>query len=95
MTQRPAHGVRFALDLAPDGEGADVVYRGFAHLPEADLPLEVRVGEAGATASLDASAAPSAPRAELERAAAALVRAAVRAPLAEGRRPPRRVVRWR
>jgi hypothetical protein len=95
MSLRPAFGARYAVDRVDGEPGADVLYRGFVHLPDADLPLVVRVGEAGATAVVEAPSAPPPARAELERAAASLVRAAVRAPLAEARTPPRRIVRWR
>lgn len=95
MSARPASGARFAVDRVDDEPGPGAVYRGFVHLPDADLPLVVRVGEAGATATVDAPAASPEARADLERVAASLVRTAARAPLAEGRRPPRRIVRWR
>ncbi|AKT40435.1 hypothetical protein [Chondromyces crocatus] len=95
---RPSAGVRYVVVLE---SGEEVVYRGFAFLPDADLPLEVRFAASGAaTAKVDATALPSqgegAPDVpELEREAAALLRAAVKASSTAGRPPPRRVVRWR
>ena len=103
---RPAAGVRYALSRV-DGEGGgegQALYRGFAHLPGADVPIEVRVqapaGEGGAGAAearVDEAALPEgAPEAaELAREAAALLKAAVRPALSAGRAPPRKVVRWR
>jgi hypothetical protein len=102
MSLRPASGARFALDWLGPGPGGGVgpvaLYRGFVHLPDADLPLEVRVEASAAHALIapDAGAhRPAAELRELERIAAALVRAAPKGPLAEGRPPPRRIVRWR
>lgn len=94
---RPSSGARYALEHCPEETGA-VVYRGFVHLPDADVPVEVRFGEGGAAqARVEAAAIPAggpAP-AELERAAAALVKTAVKASASADRPPPRKVVRWR
>lgn len=93
---RPSAGVRYALARAEAGES--VVYRGFAHMTGADAPLEVRIAASGAAeARVEAAALPEgAPAAaELEREAAALVKAAVKSASAAGRPPPRRITRWR
>jgi hypothetical protein len=98
---RPSAGARYAVERAEDREDA-VIYRGFVHLPDRDLPLEVHVARpSGATtatlgegsASLGAAEAVSG--ADLEKAAAALVRAATKAALASGGELPRKIVRWR
>jgi hypothetical protein len=92
------------------GAGAEreVVYRGFVYLPDRSLPLEVRValpggatraalsdaeGLAGAEGSEGPEAA--AVRRELERMAAALVRAATKTEAAAGAPLPRKITRWR
>jgi molybdopterin-binding protein len=69
-----------------------LVYRGFAHLPDADVAAEARVELPAyvATAILGEGATR-----ELERACAAQVRAVVKAALAEIGSAPRRVARWR
>lgn len=106
---RPTAGARYVLERDPaGGEVGEVVYRGFVHLPDADVPIEVRVrarGEEGGSvaplapgvARVDAEAIPAGgPRpAELERMAAALVKAAVRSAGSADRDPPRKIVRWR
>jgi hypothetical protein len=92
VTTRPTHGVRFAVERAEGAEGA-LVYRGHAHLPDADLGLEVRLEAGGgkATATIgDAGERSAALVAALELAAARLVRSA-----AKGEAPPRKIVRWR
>lgn len=96
---RPSAGVRYALTRVEAGEG--VVYRGFAHLQGADAPLEVRIATSGAAeARVEATALPEGAQAahtvaEIEREAAALVKAAVKSASAAGRPPPRKVTRWR
>ena len=99
---RPATGVRYVLERV-DGEGKSeagggALYRGFAHLPGADVPMEVRVQAGGAVeASVDVAALPEGgpEAAELVREAAALLKAAVKPALSAGRTPQRKVVRWR
>ena len=91
---RPTAGVRYVLERAGDGRapvGDTLVYRGFAHTPEADLPLEVTIAlPGGATqARIEGGTA------EMEKAAAALARAATKSELAEGTELPRKIVRWR
>jgi hypothetical protein len=95
---RPTQGVRYVLERVDgDGQGTDVVYRGFAHLPGADLPLEARVAATtGAVrATIERGGAPEAEIAEMEKAAAALVRSATKALVAAGRPLPRKIARWR
>ncbi|AUX42928.1 hypothetical protein SOCE26_043680 [Sorangium cellulosum] len=109
MTQavgRPSSGARYVLEQSVD-EGAqregrapgEVVYRGLVRLPDADIPVEVRVAEetGAATATVDVAAVPhGGPRPEdLARTAAALVRSATKAADVHARRPPRKIVRWR
>lgn len=102
MTQsalRPSSGARYVLERT-DGQG-ELAYRGFVHLPTADVPVEVRISAAtgAATATVAAEAIPvGGPlSAELERTAAALVRSVTK-PAGAGpgqRSPPRKIVRWR
>jgi hypothetical protein len=93
ITGRPAAGARLVVERAEEGAEA-LVYRGFVHLPEADVPAEVRVDPAppegaspgkGVTVTLG----PGGTR-EMEKWVAALVRAATKASS-----PPRKIVRWR
>ncbi|MGK3963308.1 hypothetical protein WMF38_03860 [Sorangium sp. So ce118] len=103
MTQsagRPSSGARYVLEQTEvEGAPGEFVYRGLVRLPDADVPVEVRVAEAtgAATATLDAAAVPPGgpPPEELSRTAAALVRSATRSADAHARRPPRKIVRWR
>ncbi|MBK9263573.1 MAG: hypothetical protein IPM54_27680 [Polyangiaceae bacterium] len=96
---RPTAGVRYAVERSGE-EGSVVTYRGFAHLPDADIPLVVRVehddadGKTTVVANVE-DAAHVADGPGLERAAAALVKAAARASRDAGRALPRRIVRWR
>lgn len=92
---RPTAGVRYVVDRVEAEAG--VVYRGFAHLPSADVPLEVRIAADGSTtASLEASEELSAEsKREMEKEAAALVRSATKGALTSGALPPRRIARWR
>jgi hypothetical protein len=91
ITGRPTAGARLAVEKAEERADA-VVYRGFVHLPEADVPAEITIElPSGATrAKLGELGTP-----ELAKAAAALVRAATKAPLAGGTALPRKIVRWR
>lgn len=93
-TGRPTAGARFVLELAEETAAA-VIYRGLVHLPGADVPatvtLELRDGAVrAARATLGEGGTP-----DLEKAAAALVRAATRALVAGGSPLPRKIVRWR
>ncbi|MBK6516812.1 MAG: hypothetical protein IPM79_20890 [Polyangiaceae bacterium] len=89
----PQHGVRFELVLRTAGPGR-AVYEGFARTGGLDLTLRVTSETESAKAELTASPRPDNADA-LERAAAALVRAATRAELEEGAPPPHKIVRWR
>jgi hypothetical protein len=88
---RPSAGVRYALEKAEETSEA-VRYRGFVHLPDADLPLEVRVDLPGGATHAEVGPGGTA---EMEKAAAALVRAATKALVAAGGPLPRKIVRWR
>ncbi len=92
----PAHGVRFEITRGEAGVApAEIVYRGVARLEGATFDAEVRVTRDAASARITGGGLAGERIASLEKALAALVRAATRAPLAEGRLPPRRIVRWR
>ena len=98
--KRPTAGVRYAVERNAD-EGKVVTYSGFAHLPDADVPLVVRVeqqddvdGKTNVVAKID-DAAGVVDVSALERAAAALIKAAARSAKDAGRSLPRRIVRWR
>lgn len=95
---RPSSGARYVLDRTDEAQG-EIVYRGLVRLPDADVPVEVRVAESTgvATATVDQTAVPhGGPRPEdLSRTAAALVKSATKSADAHARRPPRRIVRWR
>ena len=95
----PDNGQRFVLDHER-GSDEPFIYRGTVETAERSIAVEVRVRLATQSADgLDAvGSAPEAAdedRAELERLAAAMVRSALRSALKQGRRPPRRVKRWR
>ena len=92
-----ARGVRIELvrDEA-EPQGAPLVYRGFADVGRR-LDVVVSADLASARARVDPGGADTdaALIARLEKTIAALVRAATRAELEEGRAPPRKIVRWR
>jgi hypothetical protein len=98
---RPTAGVRYAIERAGE-EGSATEYRGFAHLPDADLAVVVRVVvpedgpevRANVTAKIERSGE-GRDAAELEKGIVALVKAAVRGARDAGRPLPRRIVRWR
>lgn len=89
----PEHGVRIELVLE-EREGARATYQGFAFTHEARHVLVVVAELEGARATLAGDDKP-ANAAAIEKAAAALVRAATRAELEEGVAVPRKIVRWR
>jgi hypothetical protein len=95
----PENGQRFVLDHERGSE-EPFIYRGSVETPERSVAIEVRVHTTAESAD-GLQAVGSAPeasdedRAELERLAAAMVRSALRSALKQGRRPPRRVKRWR
>ena len=88
---RPVAGVRLVVVKAEETAAA-VIYRGHAHLPDADVPITITValpdGATRATLGERGDAA-------MEKRAAALVRAATRGPLQAGSALPRKIVRWR
>lgn len=87
---RPTAGTRFVATRAEE-DASSVIYRGFAHLPDADLPLEVTIAlPAGTTRATITGGTPA-----LEKMAAALIRAATKVELAAGQALPRKIVRWR
>ena len=91
---RPDFGVRYSVERV----GADaqaVTYRGHAHLPSASIALEVRVALPNGATEARVLGEGVADAAELQRAAAALVRAATKSAVASGRALPRKIVRWR
>jgi len=110
---RPTSGVRYVLVREPPSEEREeseekeraVVYRGFAHLPEEDVALDVRVElpSGATTAALTSSEGDSSTRglggaernSELTKAAAALIRSATKAAVTSGGPLPRKIVRWR
>lgn len=109
---RPRSGARYELQRvegAEDeaaGSGGDVagaganilIYKGFVHLPDARIPVEVRVELPGgdARASLgEGGGEGEASRKEIERLAAAFVRSATKSAATAGSSPPRKIVRWR
>ena len=91
VTGRPTAGARLVVEKAEETAAA-IVYRGVVHLPEADVPAEVTLALPGgaAQATLGEGGSP-----ELEKAMAALVRAATKGLLASGGALPRKIVRWR
>jgi hypothetical protein len=88
--ERPKTGVRYALERVELTESG-VTYKGFVHLPAADLPIEVEVE----LPSLRVHRVLAEAGKKLETMAGALVRSAVRSALAQGTLPPRRIFRWR
>jgi hypothetical protein len=106
---RPRSGARYELerigdDPVPepggkpeDNRASTVIYRGFVHLPDASIPVEVRLdlpaGEA--RASLGEVPAAGASTKDFERLAAAFVRSATKSAAASGWLLPRKIVRWR
>jgi hypothetical protein len=84
ITGRPTAGARLVLEKAGEGEGS-VVYRGFVHLPDSDIPAEAQVSAGSPVAvTLGEGGTP-----ELTKWVAALVRAAAKGAA------PRKIVRWR
>ncbi|APR77348.1 Hypothetical protein A7982_02695 [Minicystis rosea] len=91
VTGRPTAGARFALEKADETSEA-VIYRGFVHLPDADVPATVTIelpGGATRTALGEGGST------DLEKTASALVRAATKALIAAHSPLPRKIVRWR
>jgi len=101
----PEHGVRFELLRESGGPGAEIVYRGAVYLglpyvssalaSDRAVPIVVRLdGEASVVAELLWAGADGRGR-ELAKVAEALVRAATRSCLRDGRSVPNRITRWR
>ena len=88
---RPTAGARLSVEKAEEGPAA-VLYRGFVYLPDADVPAEARIDLPGGavTVTLGAGGTP-----ELQKTAAALLRAATKSLLAAGSALPWKIVRWR
>ena len=91
LTGRPTAGARFALTREEVTESA-VVYRGFVHLPDRDVPATVSIGvpSAAVQVTLGEGGTP-----ELEKTAAAMVRATTKTLVARGSELPTKIVRWR
>lgn len=88
---RPSAGARYVVELAEAAEGK-ARYVGSLYLPDATHPLEVVIGEGGASARIEG---PPEARAH-EKPAAALIKAAAKLPRDPGSGPPpRKIVRWR
>ena len=88
---RPTAGARLSVVKAEEEPDA-VIYRGFVHVPEADIPAEARIDLAGGPVKLTLGAGGTP---ELEKTAAALVRAATKSLVASGGALPWKIVRWR
>ncbi len=94
---RPTSGVRYALERTSADEH-EVIYEGFAHLPDQDVPLRFRVALAGggvAFAALARDEAPHPRTPEFAKVATSLVRAATKAEVMASLPLPRKIVRWR
>lgn len=91
LTGRPTAGARLSLVREEETDGA-VVYRGFVHLPDRDVAAEatIELPAGGVRVALGEGGSP-----ELEKTAAALVRATTKALVASGAELPRRIARWR
>jgi hypothetical protein len=96
---RPSAGVRVEVVRIEAETGAPpAAYRGFAFLPDADLPLALSIDPVtgAVNARIDAPTTMEPERvAELERMAAALVRSATKPAVAQNQPLPRKIVRWR
>jgi hypothetical protein len=91
ITGRPTAGARLSVDKAEEGAAAGL-YRGFVHLPDADVPAEARVELPGGAVKVTLGPGGTA---DLEKSAAALLRAATKSLVAAGAPLPRKIVRWR
>jgi hypothetical protein len=88
---RPTAGARLSVEKTAEDAGA-VRYEGFVHTPDADVPADVRVELPGGAVRVTLGPGGSA---EMEKTAAALVRAATKALVAAGAPLPRKIARWR
>lgn len=91
---RPVSGVRYVLERA-SVEADHVAYEGFAHLPDADVPLSARVALPAGAVTVAPGVTDHPRAAELAKTGAALVRAATKAEVSAGRALPRKIARWR
>jgi hypothetical protein len=91
VTGRPTAGARLVVEKTDEGATA-VTYRGLVYLPDADVEAEATVALPGGATRVTLGAGGSA---ELEKAMAALVRAATKPQVAAGEALPRKIVRWR
>ena len=96
---RPSTGMRLSVTLVDenDADDADVapdafVYRGAVHLPATDVVAEARVARPPGAVRVELGEGGTP---EMEKWAAALLRATTKAPLAAGAALPRKIVRWR
>lgn len=89
----PRAGARFELARVDEADGS-LAYAGTIALAGATVRCVVAVRADGCRASIDGGAFADATRAELEKTAAALVRAATK-PGPDEAAPPRKIVRWR
>jgi hypothetical protein len=91
LTGRPSTGARLSVVLSEQTETL-AKYRGFVHLPDADVPIDVSIDVPGGAvrATLGEGGTP-----DLTKAATLLVRAATKAELAARAPLPRRITRWR
>jgi hypothetical protein len=92
--------VSLRIDLRLMGEGDPIRYAGSLEIDGRSVALEVVVETAtdspdGLRAAATAPDAPAELRAELERLAGAMARAAARGARKDGLPPPRRIRRWR
>jgi hypothetical protein len=90
MNQRPTAGMRLRVEKVGDASDA-ASYRGFVHLPDADVPADVTIARPGGavTVKLGDGGSP-----EMAKTVSALLRAATKG-LADGGDLPRKIVRWR
>lgn len=91
---RPVAGVRLVVVKAEETAAA-VIYRGHAHLPDADVPITITVALPDGATRATLGEGGERGDAAMEKRAAALVRAATRGPLQAGSALPRKIVRWR
>lgn len=91
LTGRPTAGARLVVTKAEEAEDA-VRYTGHVHLPDADVTADVSVALPGGAVRVTLGPGGTA---ELEKSAAALVRAATKSLVTAGTPLPRKIVRWR
>jgi hypothetical protein len=92
ITGRPTAGARLSVTRVEEGGPEAAIYRGFVHLPDADIPAEARIDLAGGPVKLTLGDGGTP---ELEKTATALLRAATKSLVAKGGALPWKIVRWR